>query len=153
MSAYQLPPWVWPTAVISAGALSLVRGRDEERVAAFTMLASWAVTMVVYRADNHGTQWGILLVDLAQLGVFLWLAAKSRRYWPLFVAAFGLLQVLTHGAKTLDTGISAWAYITAQIIWSYLIVFAIVYASWTAPHRYAEIGDPMAVPDGPRGND
>ena len=139
MSAYQLPPWVWPTAVIGSGAVALLRGREEERVAAFTMLASWAVTMVVYRADSRGAQWGIFLVDTVQLGVFLWLAVKSPRYWPLFVAAFGLLQVLTHGAKALDTGISAWAYITAQIIWSYLIVFAIVYASWTAPRRYAEI--------------
>ena len=151
MSAYQLPPWIWPSAVIGSGALALLRGREEERLAAFTLLASWAVTMVVYRAGSEGTQWGIFVVDIVQLGVFLWLAVKSRRFWPLFVAAFGLLQVLTHGAKALDTGVSAWAYLTAQIIWSYLIVFAIVYASWTAP--YAEVGSegaPIDVPGATR---
>lgn len=139
MSAYQLPPWVWPSAVLGAGVLAMWRGREHERIVAMAVLANWAITMVVYRAASEGTQWGILLVDLVQLGVFVWIALTSRRYWPLFVAGFGLLQVLTHGAKALDTGISAWAYITAGIIWSYLIVFTIAYASWTAPRRYAEI--------------
>jgi hypothetical protein len=144
MSAYQLPPWVWPTAVISAGALSLLRGRDEERLAAFALLSGWAVTMVVYRAASSGAQWGIMVVDAVQTAAFVWLAMRSRRHWPMFAAAFGLLQVVTHGAKALDTRISPWAYITAQIIWSYLIVYVIIYASWTAPRRYAEI---EAMPD------
>jgi hypothetical protein len=141
MSAYQLPPWVWPSAVIGASALALWRGRETERLAATTVLANWAITMVVYRATSRDTQWGILVVDLVELGVFLWIALRSQRYWPLFVAGFGLLQVLTHGAKALDTRVSAWAYITAEIIWAYLIVFTIAYASWSAPRRYAQLED------------
>ena len=139
MSAYQLPAWVWPTVLMAVGSVAVWRGRDNERLAAAAVLANWALTIVVYRAASRDMQWGILLVDLAQLGVFLWIAMTSRRYWPLFVAAFGLLQVLTHGAKAVDTHVSAWAYITAEIIWSYLIIFAIGYAAWTAPRRYVEI--------------
>ncbi|MBL8553141.1 MAG: hypothetical protein JNL41_02595 [Phenylobacterium sp.] len=139
MSAFQLPLWTYPTVVIGAGLAALWRGREEERLGAFTMLAAWAVTMVVYRTGSRDTQWGIFAVDTVQFVVFVWLSMKTRRYWPLFAAGFGLLQVVTHGAKTLDTGISAWAYITAQIIWSYLILFTIIYASLSAPRRYAEI--------------
>jgi hypothetical protein len=139
LSAYQLPVWVWPTALLGVGALAVWRGRDTERLGAATVLANWAITTLVYRAGSDDTQWGILAVDGAQFAVFILSAFGSRRHWPLFAAGFGLLQLLTHGAKTLDTAVSAWAYITAQIIWSYLILIAIGYGAWTAPRRYAEM--------------
>ncbi|MBW8813771.1 MAG: hypothetical protein JF588_10130 [Caulobacterales bacterium] len=123
------------------------RGRDEERLATAAILADWALAIFVYRASQE-TQWGILMIDCAQCAVFLWIALRSPRYWPLPLAAFGLLELLTHLAHAADTTVSGWAYITAEMIWSYLLLFTVGYASWTAP-RYAESTvEPTALPPG-----
>lgn len=123
------------------------RGRDEERLAAAALLADWALATFVYRATQE-TQWGILLIDTAQFGVFLWIAMRSARYWPLTLTAFGLLQLVTHLAHAADPTVGGWSYITAEIIWSYLVLFTIAYGAWTAP-RYAEkAADPTALPPG-----
>lgn len=124
-------------------ALAVWRGRDDERLAAGGLLANWAFTMVVVRMSggtaSGATQWGMLVVDVALLGLYLWLALRSGRYWPLFVAAFQVLVVVTHLGRVVDSTISGWAYLTAALIWSYLGLLTIGYGAWTAPRRYAEI--------------
>lgn len=115
--------------------IAAVRGRNEERLAAGGMLAAWALTMVVYRTQGQQTEWGILIIDLALLGLLVGIALRSSRYWPLFAAGFHLLAVVTHVARSVDSSVTGWAYITAGIIWGYLVVFAVGYGAWTAPRR------------------
>lgn len=133
-------------------ALAAWRGRDVERLAAATYLAAWALTLVAFRADTRETQWSVMIIDVGLLGVFIVVALRSRRYWPLFSAAFQLLAVATHIARALDSAVSGWAYQTAGIIWGYLVIAAVGYGSWTAPKRYAEIeaGDASEVPGATR---
>jgi hypothetical protein len=116
-------------------AIAAWRGRDEERLVAATVLADWALSVFVYKVNSEETQWGVLLVDAGQFAVFLWLAMRSQRYWPLFIAAFGLLQLTTHVAHALDPRVSGWAYLTAELIWSYLILITTGCAAWVAPSR------------------
>ena len=149
MTAYQLPVWVWPAALMSVCALAIWRGRDVERLAAAGYLANWALSMLVFRARSQDTQWGMMLVDAALLAFYLFLALRSRRHWPLFAAGFQLLAVVTHIARALDAGVSGWAYLTAGIIWSYLVLFAIGYGAWTAP-IYADTDEPTDAPGATR---
>ena len=146
MSAYQLPVWVWPAVLVATCALALLRGRDEERLAAATVLLGWALSMVAFRNRSEDTQWLVLLIDGTEMPVFIWLALRTRRYWPLFAAAFKLLIVVTHLAHVLDPTITGWAYLTAVIIWSYLAVFAIGYGAWTAPAYAINAADPTEGP-------
>jgi len=117
------------------------RGRDEERLTAGVILADWALTVFVYKARSQETQWGILLVDTAQFAVLLWVAMRSMRFWPLPVAAFALLQLMTHVAHAVDPPVTGWSYITAELIWSYLLLFTVGYGAWTAPYY------PLLPPD------
>lgn len=146
--SYQLPLWVWPTVLMMVCAIAVWRGRDDERLAAGVDLATWALTLVVYRVESAGTQWAMLFVDMALFVTLLWIALRSVRRWPLFAAGFSLLALVTHLASAADPTIGGWAYITAGIIWSYLILFAIGYGAITAPRRYAEIEalGPVAMP-------
>lgn len=121
---------------MSVCGLAVWRGRDEERLAAGAYLADWALTLVVFKDRSTDTQWGVLVIDTILLGIYLWLALRSRRFWPLFAAGFQLLAIVTHLAMTLDRTVSGWAYLTAELVWSYLVLIAIGYGSWTAP-RYA----------------
>jgi hypothetical protein len=151
LPSYQLPVWVWPIVLVIACALAASRGRDAERLAAATVLLAWSLTMVVFQGASEGTQWLVMMIDVAQLPIFLWLALRSPRYWPLFAAAFKLLLVVTHLSRAIDPTISGWAYQTAGVAWSYLALFVIVYAAWTAPRRYAEIeaDETVAIALGP----
>lgn len=146
MPNYQLPVWVWPTALMVVCSLALWRGRDDERLAAAGNLANWAITLVVFKSRSVETQWYVMVVDVALLALYVWLALRSGRYWPLFAAAFALLVVLTHLAHALDTGVSGWAYLTAALIWSYLALFAIGYGAWTAPYYATETPEPADAP-------
>ena len=108
------------------------RGRDEERMAAAVVMADWALSMVVFKSRSEDTQWGELVVDGGEFSLFVWIAMRSPRFWPLSVAAFALLQLATHVAHALDVGVTGWAYLTTQLIWSYLILLAIGYGAWSA---------------------
>jgi len=129
---YQLPVWVWPSALMSVCALAVWRGGAYERLAAAGVLAGWSLSMVVFRARSEDTQWGVLIIDVGLFGLFLWIALRSRRFWPLFAAGFQLLALFTHLASALDHRVSGWAYLTAEQIWSYLMLSAVGYAAWTA---------------------
>lgn len=137
--SYQLPVWVWPVALMVVCIIAVRRGRDEERLAAGTVVLAWALSMVVYRARSEDTQWQVLLIDSGVFSVYLWIAMRTRRFWPLFAAGFKLLSLTTHVAHAADEGISGWAYWTATRTFNYLALFAIGYGAWTAPRRYAEI--------------
>ena len=124
------------------------RGGDEERLAAGGLLANWALTILVYKSRSQETQWAMLALDSALLLLYVWLALRSRRYWPIFVVGFQLLCVVTHLAHAVDRSVGGWAYITAGVIWSYLILFTIGYAAWTAPRYAVNAEEPTALPPG-----
>jgi hypothetical protein len=112
--------------------LAAWRGRDYERLAAAGYLANWALSMMVFRDRSTETQWNVLYIDMALLALYVALALRSGRYWPMFAASFQLLAVVTHIARALDATVTGWAYLTAEIVWSYLVLATIGYASWTA---------------------
>lgn len=126
-------------------AIAVWRGRDDERLAAGGLLANWALSILLVRASDgtasEATQWEIFGVDTALLGLYVWIALRSRRYWPLFATGFQVLVVVTHLGRVVDPRVSGWAYITAGLIWAYLVLFTIGYGAWTAP-RYAARAQP-----------
>jgi hypothetical protein len=117
-------------------ALAVWRGRDDERLSAAAVLADWALSIFAFRVGEV-TQWGILIVDTGQFAVLLWISMRSRRFWPLFAAAFGLLQLVTHLAHAIDPVVSGWSYQTASLIWSYMLLFSVGYGAVTTPGQPA----------------
>lgn len=131
--------------------LAAWRGRDEERLAAGGMLANWALSLVVFKSRSEDTQWAVFLFDAALTTLCLWIALKSRRYWPLFAAGFQVLVMATHLGHAVDARVSGWAYLTAQLAWAYLVLASIGYGAWTAPY-YAETDEdaPRSAPGATR---
>jgi hypothetical protein len=70
------------------------------------------------------------VVDVLLLLLLLWIALRSPKYWPLAAAGFQLLAVLTHVAKMIDPGLQQWAYITAIVIWTYLLMITLGVGVW-----------------------
>jgi hypothetical protein len=122
-----------PIAVFTAVcAFAMWKGDEEERLTGLAL--AFAAIAAPFLKDHswHGIQWGVLTVDVAFFLLILVIAFRSTKFWPLAAAGFQLLGLLTHAAIVLDSGVRAWAYVTAGVIWSYLILTALGVGTWNA---------------------
>ena len=132
---------------------ALWKGGREEQVAAGAMLIAVLATLFLRDQSWSGTQWGAFVSDFGLLTVYVMIALRSPRFWPLFAAAFELLCVVTHIARILDPGVRAWAYATAQVIWTQWVLFAIGIGTFNTSRRnrqLAAIDSPSAAPGATR---
>jgi hypothetical protein len=119
--------------LVAVCGLAAWRGRTTERLAAGAYAIDWLLSVAVSTATTGTTQWRILAIDSGLLIFLLWLAMRSGRFWPLFAAGFHLLAVVTHLARAADPRVGGWAYQTAELLWSYMVIFTIGYGAWTTP--------------------
>src|SRR5438045_4073553 len=73
---------------------------------------------------------GVLAVDLATAGVFVAVALRSERLWPLWVSGLQLTSSVTHLLKAVQPKLMPFAYAAAQAIWSYPILIILAVATW-----------------------
>jgi len=105
------------------------RGGRAERLGALFLVAGSLLTMLAGSPAARrfaSVETGILVVDVAILAAFLWLALFSDRYWPLWIAALQLIGVLAHFAKLADLEMPRNGYAFLQAIWSYPMMLAIM---------------------------
>src|SRR3546814_160249 len=123
-------PWVGVilTVVVCGGAFW--KGGREEQLAAGGLLLSFALTVALRDRSWAGIQWSAFVGDLGVLILLTAIALRTRSYWPLAAAAFQLLCVVTHLARMVDPGVRAWAYATAQVIWSQLVFITVGVGTW-----------------------
>lgn len=118
------------------------RGRLDERTAAVVCLAASVVSFAIGRlldASFDSVEQGLLLVDLVVLALFVAIALRSERYWPLWVAGLQLSTLLAHGFKAFDFALIHEVYAAAERFWSYPILLIILVAAWRSHRRYEEI--------------
>lgn len=122
----------------------LARGGPPERIGVLiAVVASVLSTASVTRgmAERFTTvEVGVLVIDLVTLGAFLVLAARADRYWPLWVAGFHMVSVVTHAALMIDPGVVPRVYAFAQALWSYPILLAMVVGTIRHRRRLALYG-------------
>jgi hypothetical protein len=117
------PEQIWAVAMFAVSAYAWWRGGWVERAVAVTNVIAWIATIIVQNRTNWvDPQWGMFIVDVLFLVVLLLLVVRSDRLWIMPAAAFQLLGVVTHAAIIADPGVRARAYITALILWSYLVL-------------------------------
>lgn len=145
-----LPPWIWVAFISSVCTAALLKGSWSERVGALTVFGGWIATIAVEHHRWHEIQWGTFVVDGIVLAILVWLSLRSDRFWPIWAAGFQLLAVVTHAARVVDTNVSPWAYITAALIWGYMLVGALAFGTWSTWRRRQlteiESGAPSAEP-------
>jgi len=84
-------------------AFALLKGDQPERVGA----AAYALGLfasVVVQDDRHltGPRWGLMAIDVAMLAIYVALAWKSRRAWPVWAGALQTLIVMIHILTLID---------------------------------------------------
>ena len=82
--------------LIGACAYAWLRGRSDERIAATTcVVATVASFALLTELRFSRVEFGVLAVDLATLAVFVAVALRSERFWPLWVSGLQLTSLGT----------------------------------------------------------
>jgi len=126
-----LVPILYLLLLLGCVGLAMWLGSATERWGgAILFLESIASPLVAqpHHARWHSIEPGILLVDFLGLAAFLILAIRSRRFWPIWAAAFQLLVVAANLAEASRTSSKAIGYALNEQFWAYpmLILLAIV---------------------------
>jgi hypothetical protein len=115
---------------------ALWAGGGPERVGAAVYALSVAATHLALLMQSQ--RWldleaGVFIVDAVTFLIFIPIALRADRFWPLWVTAFLGLGVLGHLGKLAGPGVFWWAYAVVLTIWSYPILALI--ALGTFLHR------------------
>ena len=136
-----IPTFVYPLTLLAICVIAFWRGGRYERTATFGLVGAWLVTVAAYWVPAVPTEQVVLIADLGLLALLVWIAMKSPAWWPILAAGFHLLAILTHAAKDMDRQLGTWVYISAQIIWGYLLAITIGIGSWRHPSFHPATSD------------
>nr|WP_294170969.1 hypothetical protein [uncultured Sphingomonas sp.] len=128
-------------ALLLAVVLLAVRHGDREtRFAALIALAGSLLSAAsVYSVGGARPVEGfVALVDLGVLAAFVYVALRSCRFWPLWVAGLQLTTVLAHLLRLISPDLVDIAYQAAMRFWSYPILIILAMAAWRT-HRYQQL--------------
>ena len=142
-----LPPLVFWTLLFIVCACAALRGRSDERIAAGACAIATLITHFVVgplKLKYATVEPGLLALDAAMLLTFLFIALRSPRFWPLWVAGLQLTMSMAHLLKAIQIGLMPKAYAAAVVFWSYPILIIILIASLRTSRYYSRTLQPLA---------
>jgi hypothetical protein len=141
-----LTPQTYYAILFLVSAYAFLRGRSDERIAVATCILATFATNIVYspRGSYVGVELGVLLVDLGALAAFTFLALRSDRFWPLWVAGLQLTTVIAHALKGVQLDLMPQAYAAAARFWVYPIFIIIVVGTYRSARRRATLKRTLA---------
>jgi hypothetical protein len=127
---------------------ALLWGGPSERVVAAVFLAGDALSklaMSPLSVRYARFETATFLVDLAMAVALLAIAIRSRRYWPMWMCAFQLVQLGSHFAGLLEPAILRLTYGLLISLWAYPMLLLLAVATVRGRLRAAR-GAPAAAP-------
>lgn len=111
--------------------------RDERYVGTILVLGVIATHLAISPLSSRfaGVETHVMVVDIVVFGGFLWVALRSERFWPLWIAGLQLTTILGHVLKAIDAHLFSRAYGAALVFWSYPIVLILAIGTWRSHRR------------------
>ena len=99
--------------------------------------SSYAADAAIFpiRQDRIG-----MAVVLAVFLGFTWVALRSERFWPLWVAGLQLTAIFGHVLKAIDVDLFSRAYAAALVFWAYPMLLILALGTWRGRRRRANRG-------------
>ena len=129
---------IYAALLAAVSAYAFLRGRSDERIAAAVCVIASLVSVALLgpvRQRYSGVETGVLIVDLATLAAFTWIALKSERFWPLWISGLQLTTTMGHLLKAVDSNLIPLAYGAALRSWSYPILIIVAVGTWRGERR------------------
>lgn len=126
--------WIVSALLVLAAWL---RGEWPERVIATTLFVGVVLTRLVrspLAIRYHQLEWRILVLDLITFAIFVLVAVRSDRRWPLFAAALMVPSLLAHLGHLINPGFHADGYSIAGLT-TYLLLPVIAGGIWRTGRR------------------
>ena len=123
---------------------AFLRGsRDERQIGVVLVVGVIATTLVLSPVAHRfsGLESSVMYVDIVVFFGFLWVALRSERFWPLWIAGLQLTTILGHLLKAVDVHLFSRAYGAALMFWGYPIVLILAIGTWRG-HRRAQRENP-----------
>jgi cyanate permease len=117
---------------------ALLRGQRDERHVSLVMIVGIVASELVLppiRERYEGLETNLMMVDLAVFAGFLWVALRSERFWPLWIAGLQLTAILGHVLKVVDVQLFARAYAAALFFWAWPMVLILAAGTWRSHRR------------------
>jgi hypothetical protein len=116
---------IWNVTFALVVLTALVRGGRPEKSTAIVLLVADIISALPLR----GIHWqhvepSLWIIDFCVAVFFIGLALNSRRWWPLWAAAFHLLAVIMLAVNALEPAVRPYAYYVGELIWDYLGLMA-----------------------------
>ena len=121
-----LSQFVWHAALGSTCLYGWLGGGRPERVSAAAFLVVALLNDAAYTGVWRHLQHTPLALDVTLLGVLLWIALGSDRWWPLAAVAFQLVAFVARLAPVIDPWTRPLAAYVGVIGWDYLTLGALV---------------------------
>jgi hypothetical protein len=107
--------------------------RDARIVAATCLIASFA--SYPFLSQYAGIEVSVLMVDLIVLGLFGYVALRSDRFWPLWIAGLHLTTLVGHALRLMSGDLVPLAYAVALRMWAYPELIILAIAVWRGEQR------------------
>lgn len=131
------PILYWALLTLTCG-YALTLGRTDERIVGAVCVIASVVTAFAlspWHQRYSGVETGELLVDVVTLCAFVFVALRSQRFWPLWIAGLQLTTSMSHVLKAVDLGLVPQAYAAAEKFWSYPILLILAIGTWRGHRR------------------
>ena len=118
-------------------------GGGPERVGASAYALSVAITHLALLASRHmwlDIETGVLIVDAATFVIFVLIALRANRFWPIWVSALLGIALLGHLARFVMPDTYWRAYAMVLVMWSYPILGLMALGTFLHRGRLARYG-------------
>jgi hypothetical protein len=133
-----MAPNLFRLLLVLVAAYAFLRGSRDERQVGIVLVTGVIATTLALSPVAHrynGLEATVMFVDLAVFAGFLWVALRSERFWPLWIAGLQLTTIIGHLLKAVDIHLFARAYGAALSFWGYPIVLILAIGTWRGTNR------------------
>lgn len=144
-----LNPFGYWIVLLAVTLYAFLRGRIDERSAAAICVAATVASVAVnspYGDRYESVELGVLAVDFLAFSGFTWIALRSDRFWPLWVAGLQLTTLMSHLMKAVNLDLIPYVYAASARFWVYPIFLAIVIGTWRSHQRQMRERDGTPLP-------
>lgn len=121
--------WIYLLLLVSSAVFVFWKGRFEVRLVAATLVIGSLLTPLLFYYSQQS--WlspnvAMLINEAAVTLVILFVAFRSKEFWPLPVAAFQMIALLTPTVLLVGENLASDALGIMQGLWAYLELFVLV---------------------------
>ncbi|MDP3801002.1 hypothetical protein [Brevundimonas sp.] len=128
-----LPTQIGVGVMVLVVAFAFLKGDEPERIAGGAYVLGWFATLLIQgEGAVRGTQWGMMGLDTVALAVFIALAWKSGRAWPVWASGLQSLIVMSHLLTLVDIRPPLMAFYAVINLASYGILLVIAIGTFWA---------------------